>query len=144
MKNLPDEPVKVVDSPKDLIDVVELTDVVFYQVSGLRLAAGADPEDRKLEIEVAIRLGTHVLEVRCRASIRGGGGEYLCDASAEFTLRCALEIPDPVLIEFVERVGVMAVYPYLREAITESAAKLRLDVPVLSLLRPGDVRITSS
>ncbi len=62
--------------------------------------------------------------------------------SAVFTLREPIEASDAIITEFVERVGVMSVYPYLRESITQSGAKLGLDRPVLKLLRPGDIHIT--
>jgi hypothetical protein len=39
-----------------------------------------------------------------------------------------------VLEEFVDRVGVMALYPFVRESIFSTATRLRVKAPVLGLL----------
>lgn len=130
---------RTVNDARDLLALTELTDIVFYEISARR---NPDVEGTPVSIEIALRREELLLEVRCRATVLGGEGEYLADASAVFNLQEPVEAPEEVIAEFVERVGVMSVYPYLREAITQSAAKLGLDRPILRLLRPGDVHIT--
>ncbi|MEE2061737.1 hypothetical protein [Rhodococcus artemisiae] len=130
---------RTVTDARELLDLAELTDIVFYETYARRTSDG---EDNPLAIQIALRREELVLEIRCRATVAGAGGEYLTDASAVFTLHEPIEAPDTVVAEFVERVGVMSVYPYLRESITQSAAKLGLDRPILKLLRPGDVHVT--
>lgn len=130
---------RTVTDARELLELAELTDIVFYETSARR---NPDVEETALSIEIALRKEEEVLEVRCRAIAAGGGGEYVADASAVFALQEPVDVPDAVMTEFVERVGVMSVYPYLRESITQSGAKLGLDRPVLKLLRPGDVHVT--
>ncbi|MBB1010706.1 hypothetical protein BXY47_0059 [Dietzia kunjamensis] len=131
-------PRRIVDA-RSLLDLAELTDVIFYEVRARRAPQATDSE---VAIQIALRRDELVLEVRCRATVTGAGGEYFTDASAVFTLREQISATEDVITDFVERVGVMAVYPYLRESISQSAAKLGLERPILKLLRPGEVRVT--
>ncbi|MGU3586395.1 hypothetical protein ACLBYD_24900 [Rhodococcus sp. C26F] len=132
---------RAITDARELLELTELTDIVFYEIGARR---NPDVEDTPVSIDIALRREELLLEIRCRATVLGGGGEYLVDASAVFTLQEPVQASETAVAEFVERVGVMSVYPYLREAITQSAAKLGLDRPVLRLLRPGDVHVTSS
>ena len=68
--------------------------------------------------------------------------EAAAGAAAEEAV--SVDISDAALSEFVERVGVMTVYPYLRESIDQSAAKLGAARPTMKLLRPGDITVSVS
>jgi hypothetical protein len=81
-------------------------------------------------------------EVRIKANVGGNGGRYVADAGAVFTLATTGKIEDGIVREFAEKVGVMAVYPYIRAAVSQTAASLGLDRPVLPLLRAGAVTLT--
>ncbi|MFC8046237.1 hypothetical protein [Nocardia sp. NPDC057353] len=122
-----------------ILAFAELTDIVFYECSGRR---NRDAGEVPLSIQIALGRDELGLEVRCRATIAGAGGEYIADASAVFTFREPVEATAEAVTDFAARVGVMAVYPYLRESITQSSAKLGLERPVLRLLRPGEVSLT--
>ena len=132
---------RTVSDARDLLDLAELTDIVFYEVGARRATDSADSEPT---IQIALRREETSIEVRCRAHVVGSGGAYTTDASAVFSLSEQIAVSDDALTEFVERVGVMTVYPYLRESITQSAAKLGLERPILKLLRPGDVHVTAN
>ncbi len=41
--------------------------------------------------------------------------------------------------EFIEQIGLMVLWPYVRSAVASSAAQLSLPAPPLTLLRPKDV-----
>lgn len=41
--------------------------------------------------------------------------------------------------EFLERVAMMAVYPFQREALATYATRLRVPVPTLGLVRQGEI-----
>ncbi|MFE6923817.1 hypothetical protein ACFVAV_22520 [Nocardia sp. NPDC057663] len=129
-----------VDTVDGLVDIAELVDIVFFEVAGKRTTSSSQTEaNGSTDIDISVRTTSTGIDVRCLCRVIGGGGEYVCDAAARYDFGRSITISDSVLPEFVQRVGVMAVYPYLREAITASAAKLRLTPPLLRLLRPGDV-----
>lgn len=126
------------DSARELLERTELADIVFYETGGRR---NPDAEESRMNIQVAVRREELLLEVRCRATVSGAGGEYVADAAARFEFHEPVAASADAVTDFVERVGVLCVYPYLREAITQLAAKLGLERPVLRLLRPGDVHL---
>ncbi|MGQ4596730.1 hypothetical protein [Nocardia sp. R6R-6] len=132
-----------VNTVDELVAIAELVDIIFFEVSGKRTSA--DPLEESAaatDIEIAVRSRIDGVDVRCLCRVTGGGGEYVCDAAAQYEFGQPATVAEEVLTAFVQRVGIMTVYPYLRESITASATKLRLDPPLLRLLRPGDVHAT--
>jgi hypothetical protein len=126
------------ESVKELLDQSELADVVMYETCGRRVD---NDNDQEFTMQVLTRLGDGDFEIRCKASVSGQGGEYIADAGAIFTFRTEAKIEEGTAREFAERVGVMAVYPYLRAAISQSAGTLGLDRPILPLLRAGAIKL---
>ncbi|MGO4453704.1 hypothetical protein [Arthrobacter sp. RAF14] len=68
-----------------------------------------------------------------------------CAIESVFTAIWAASEPATVsgiaMGEFLERVAIMAIYPYQREALATYAARLRVPVPTLGLIRQGDVNL---
>ena len=124
---------------KDLLALTELDGIRYYEVSATRREERRDPG---VEIDISLRRDEYEIEVRCAARVTGEDADFCTDASAVFSLSDPVEITGAALSEFVERVGVMTVYPYLRESIHQSAAKLGVRQPVMQLLRPGDIRVS--
>lgn len=129
----------------ELLELVSLDDVVFFEVSG-RGRDGIDdetlaPKEPTAEIDVLRRVGPKNIEVRCRAEIETPDARYAVDAAARYSIREAVALSPELVEEFADRVGVMTVYPYLRESVHGLAAKLRRGPVTLGLLRPGDIRL---
>lgn len=135
----PSNELRTVIDVRELLHMAELTDIVYFEVCARR--AEDDQPEPGFSMNVKTRVEGNTLEVRCRAIAGGDGGEYLTDASAVFTLAEPIDVPAETAREFAEKVGVMAVYPYIRESMTQSGAKLGLNRPVLPLLRAGDVKL---
>ena len=142
------EAARLVANVEEVVDATELRDVVFYRVLAERVE-DLDPQQpaENEQAAPAIRVlerhdATHV-EVRCSLTFVGDGGRYEVDAAARYELAEPLEIPPSIMREFVSRVGLMAVYPYLRESLHLSASKLRLEAPVMGLLKAGAIELTA-
>jgi hypothetical protein len=135
-----EESLPEVNDVEELISLVTVRDVVFHEVQARRSPDHEDADD--LSMEITVREGQQELGVRCRAKVAGAGGLYTADAEAVFTLARPARIKPATLREFIEQVGVMVVYPYLRSAITDGAAKLSLRRPILKILRPGDIQLS--
>ena len=129
----------VITDAKELLALTELDSIRFYEVSGARRD---DARDSGVDIEIGLRRDEREIEIRCAAHVTAEDADYRSDASAVFTLNEQVDISDAALSEFVERVGVMTVYPYLRESIDQSAAKLGAARPTMKLLRPGDITVS--
>lgn len=143
----------VIAAARDAVTLAELADVVFYQVSAQRKEV-ADEAVAQLESEseetadfpmqILVRHDETHLEVRVRGVSDRVDATYVLDVGARFTFAQPVEFEPPALQEFVERVGVMAVYPYIREGLHDLAAKLRLPAPLLKLIRGGQVQLQPS
>jgi hypothetical protein len=131
----------LIGSAKDLLDLAELSDIVYYAVSATRRDE-AGPEGTSHEFAIFVLHDGARIEVRCRAVVDTSDAQYVVDASSRFELKHPVEITDDAKQEFVEKVGLMAVYPYIRETVAASAAKLRLAQPLVGLLQAGNVSIT--
>lgn len=129
-----------VQSIQELLDGLELTEVRTYLLHGERANSVADEEAR---IAVAVKHEGVLLEVRCKMTASTGDSELSVDRSAVFTLGHPQSIPASVLGEFVEKVGVMTIYPYLRESLFSLASSLGIAPPVMGLLRAGTVKLTA-
>ncbi|UXA12396.1 hypothetical protein KXD97_00285 [Mycobacterium sp. SMC-8] len=124
------------DSAKDVADLAELKDVVHWEVAAKRVAADDQSNDQQ-NLEALIREESDEIGVRCRSTVSGKGGLYIADVEAVFGFPEEIELTDDALQEFVERVGLMVVYPFLRAAIFDGASRLALKRPLLRLMKPG-------
>ena len=147
----PESPPQQVGDVAELASLVELRDIVYFKVHADRIEEGeagleGDPDTGARRPQVAIsvheRHDETRMQVRCVLEAETADGRYVVDAAARYETESAVTFDEDVAREFVARVGVMAVYPYIREALHSAAAKLRLEPPVLGLLRPGGVSLT--
>ncbi|MCX2965611.1 hypothetical protein [Gordonia aquimaris] len=129
--------IRQIDDPHDLLELVELTDVRFYESAAKRRLDGSERGDDTFR--VAVRHDDQELEIRCRTRIESDAATFIADAGAVYQLTEPVEISPQALETFVGRVGVMAVYPFLREAVSQGAARLTVARPLLPMLVGGNV-----
>lgn len=134
-------PTRTIDSTIALLEAVELTRITHYEVSGRRHAPDATVDEGVKPPQVMVRKSELEIETRMRMVVETDVAAFTADISATYTLSEPANVPDEVVTDFLERVGLMAVYPYAREAIHTSASRLAVDAPILGLLRTGSVRI---
>jgi hypothetical protein len=63
------------------------------------------------------------------------------DIGVAYTFSEPLAVPQEIVAEFVEKVAVMAVFPFLRESVFTTATRLGVAPPVIGLLRAGDFHV---
>lgn len=80
-------------------------------------------------------------ETRAKMIVQTEDADLVAQAGAIFTFTEPLDVAEAVAAEFVEKVGVMAVFPFLREQIYTTASRLGVAPPVIGLLRAGSFRI---
>lgn len=135
-----------VTSAVELLSITELVGVKTYELRSL-LVGGRDgereatgPEEgaaSDLGPEVMVRYEGKMIEARLRLEHRTEEAILTADIAVIYEMREARKITNAALGEFLEKVGVMAVFPFIREAIVTSAARLGVAVPVLGMLRAG-------
>ncbi|MEV7777414.1 hypothetical protein [Kitasatospora sp. NPDC088351] len=125
----------------EIADATELEEVTFLEVSGRRLFDQQEPRDEadnRTTFLVWLRQGDDgtTLEVRCRLELGSAQADFAVDAVAAFSVSEPFELPADLQQQFVDKVGVTVLYPYLRESLHSTAAKLGVDTPMLSLRNP--------
>lgn len=126
----------------ELVEVAELSGVRFEELSSRRPEKDRErPEDTPVGMEVRHHQGPESLVVRFRMTVTHPQADYVAEVGTYFTLSEPVEFSTDIVVEFIERVAVMAAYPFLREAIATMAARLEVDVPMLGLLKAGQFQL---
>ena len=133
--------VRRIDDVVELVDLADLVDVSLLRVSGERHEGDEDPEPGQ-SMHILQHADEAHIEVRCVMEVVTAEGRFIADVASRYDYLEPLAVDDAVIEEFTARVGVMATYPFVREAIHQTAARLRLPAPLLGLLRPGQVELT--
>lgn len=133
----------VIESAQQLLGLAELEDVVYYGMSAVRRDEEA-PGKASDSYALFVFHDELRLEVRCQATVDTDDAQFMVDAASRFLLSEPVSITEDARQEFVQKVGMLAVWPYIRETISANAAKLRLAPMQVRLLRAEDVHITST
>ncbi|MBM7278288.1 hypothetical protein JTZ10_10990 [Gordonia rubripertincta] len=131
---------QVYTSCDELLQNSELVDIRFYELKSNRRDAA---QKSTWGLNVLTQADDLEFLVRCKAEVDSDDAEFVVDAAAVFALSEAKGIPEPLMREFSERVGVMALFPYLRSAVFNLAAQLGVERPVLPLLRHGELQLSA-
>ncbi len=119
---------------QDLVEAVqafELVEVVAYEHSGKRVPIASDEAGGTApgsELEVMVRHAVGGIETRFRMTATAPGMELASDVGVVSKAEdCVLA--EHLLPDFLEEIGIMAAYPYLREGTSTSAVRLGLPAP---------------
>lgn len=132
-----------VDTARQLLTLTELIDVEYLEVSA-RKRDGSDNTPElidEVDVSVQVSLGAQLIEVRCLAQAESTVATFCVDVVGKFATYEPVEIADDALSSFIGSIALPSIYPFLRESIFQAAAKLRVDPPLLSLLRTADVKV---
>lgn len=142
MSDEPASPVFTVRNARELLPISEITSVETHEVRGQRLEPDPNRESSH-DLQVMARLrGEHELETRVRMTQITRDARLYADIGVVFTITGEVEIEQEAMREFIERVGVMAVFPFLRESVYTSASRIGVEAPVVGLLRAGEFRLS--
>lgn len=138
----PAEPQPVtIESLSELVRLAELREIVTY-----RLVAERETNDipsiaeAEQEIQVQVRGEPELLETRFALRITAPNVKYLVDLGTIYRFEAPVaQMRSELVAEFLTQVGVMAAFPYLREGVSGLAARMGAEIPVLGLLRRGEV-----
>ncbi|MFF8702506.1 hypothetical protein ACF067_25950 [Streptomyces albidoflavus] len=139
--------VREISSLEELQKLAELLDIVYYEVSGRRFDGFDQPDDEddtqdcrdRADIQLMQRMEGTRLSVRTRATVVTSEGRMVADVVAVFRTPEPLSIPAPIAKHFAEVIATPVTRPYLREAIHQSAVRLGIAAPLLSVLDLEDV-----
>lgn len=135
-------PVRKVSSLEELQQLAELLDIVYYEVSGRRSDGFDQPSDDseegvgddRADIQLMQRMEGNRLAVRTRAMVVTSEGRMIADVAAVFRTPEPVSIPAAIAKRFATVIATPVTRPYVREAIHQSAVKLGISAPLLSVL----------
>ncbi|NTW41604.1 MAG: hypothetical protein HGA44_17285 [Cellulomonadaceae bacterium] len=132
------QPAITPQSAAEILPYVELTEVRTYSLVGRR-----DDSDRSEDItpDIGIRVTQEEIETRMRIAVNTGEAYLEADMSVVHLVQRPVNLWAHVVTEFIERVSVMAVYPFVREAVFTTASRLGVDAPVLGMVRGGQLGV---
>lgn len=129
-----------VKSFDDLLKLIEMIDVLPYEVSAKRKdTPGEKPTTGRFESEA--ELGVQFLRqadrliVRLRMPIDTHEANILADVGVIYSLESHVAVDTDIMTEFVAKVGVLAAFPFVREAIFGMATRLRITPPLLGIIQ---------
>lgn len=123
------------------LELLELTELTAIRTYSLHVEREERDEPLDARVAIAVQSTSSHLEVRCKMTLATEEASFIVDRSAVFTHTTPVDADEAVTREFIERVGVMAVYPYLREAVFTLASQTGVTPPVLSLIRGGSIGV---
>lgn len=129
-----------ISSAAELVPISEVARIETYEVRGQRLDPDPDREPSN-SLHVMGRIAGRELETRVRMEQITSAARLYADIGVIFEVKGDVEIEQDAFREFTERVGVMAVFPFLRESVFTSASRLGVEAPVVGLLRAGQFRL---
>ncbi|AQY01623.1 hypothetical protein [Microbacterium foliorum] len=134
--------VAAVETIEDLVSLISLKEIRFYEV-GSRAKAPGDGlgEPPEVSLGYSERTENDELEDRFRFVFETEVADYLVELSAIYGLKEPRTVRQEVRVDFAERIGFMAVFPFVREALINGAARLGKRGPLLDFMRPGDLKI---
>ena len=114
----------------------------MYEVHGV--VTGPPPTSEwapDIDLEYSQQLLPNELHARFKLTFKEPDAMYVADMAAVYSFAEELEIAEEVVIDFAERVAFMTTFPFLRESVATTAARMQRNVPTLGIMRPGDFKI---
>lgn len=128
----------------DLVKGIELVGIKYRGIGGDIRVPDTALTETEVQIDVQEQHDEEHLEVRFLAKIETQEAEYRCQVSTHYVGLDFTVYSQAVITDFIERVAVMAAFPYIREAVASTAARLELDVPMLGILRLGEFHVAQA
>lgn len=144
-----------VPTVEELVELIELTGLRCFEVSGRRHETEPDgsgeesADEPTAEAETAGEVSIQVMEThgpdfitaRLRMTVEAKDADFVADFGLRYTSAEPIEPTQEAIKALLERVSVMSAWPFLREAVATTAARMELPVPVLGMVRQGQFRL---
>lgn len=125
----------VLDDIQKFVELVELRDVKVMGFSGTLEADPEEDAETEFELSFAPAFKSAGLRTRFKIEFSNGKATFMADMVARWDFPHPVTFKADTVIEFAERVAFMTVYPYLRESIASTAARMNQPVPTLGLVK---------
>jgi hypothetical protein len=130
-----------------LVDILELSDIVFYALTAERDDVIEElPSDPNVNQEFGLRVRHDGREygARIRAELSLSVGRVVVDVAAEYAALEPFDLDQDVAIEFANDVAIMALLPYVREAVSTLTSRVFGQALTMPIVRRGQIQFTLS
>lgn len=132
---------------KDLISRSELIDVEFHQCAARRVQwddeEAPEPGNVDLALTVQHRAGDDAFGTRVIVGARSEHGRVDVVVAANYELESGTAPGKHLRALFSQEVGIMTLYPYVREAVSTMSAKVFGEALTLPVLPRGGITVDS-
>lgn len=127
-----------------LIEDSRLMAIDYHEVSAKRLSPESvqQGDEGNFEIEVQTRFDEGSFGVRLNGTLTFSGGEAVASVAGEYELLNDAKPSMRTVQIFANEVGVMTVYPYLRESIGNTTAKVFGEPVLLPIVDRGQISVS--
>lgn len=136
----------------DLLDDAVLNELIFFELTARQPVATPEVGSDSTEIDVspAYELSFSTSEqkkafrVRLRTTLELGDGEVIVDGAIEYVLKESetSDYSQDVLLEFAQDVGLMALLPFVRQAIADLTQRVFGTALLMPVVRRGQFQFT--
>lgn len=137
---------------EELEALLELRRVFFLESSSRRWDSGigdkeTPPANIINDLQVMQTVDEKNISVRGRMTVKTPQAILIADAVAVFSIEGdgdnneGEDFSDDLMRQFVERIAVPILYPFIRESIYDGARKIGVKPPALNILRSGNVSL---
>lgn len=131
-----------ISSAQELVSQADLIGIRFHQLSGtLNQEPANEGDEPSYDLIVARRQSENHFGILLTVNFEAPDACYVVAVDCAYRLRSDRRITDAAMAEFIERVAVMAAFPFVREALHDLSRRLGAGPVVLGLLRPGDIKL---
>ncbi|WP_454151645.1 hypothetical protein [Microbacterium lacticum] len=137
---------RTIRSAQELLDAgIELIGIQFFE-----LCAKVDEDSESTELPESIeptfslrlRHEGNEFGIRLASRVYVGLGEVTVDVSANYATPEPVTMDEAVRLEFANRVGIMALIPYLRQAVADLTQRVFGQPILVPITRAGDLEFT--
>jgi preprotein translocase subunit SecB len=125
-----------------VIAASELRSIEYYEMSARRYDAPkelVEAEDGQLRIAIQQRSDSDSFGIRLNATLTMALGEANVSVAGEYALTQEIELTTRAVQLFANEVGVMTVFPYLREAVASMTGRVFKEPLHLQTISRGDI-----
>lgn len=153
MKSTSGEPVpkdfRVIKDIQDLIDSVEMSDIQFYEVSARKNEAVDESDDKEIDPTFLLQIGHPVdgIGIRLAIEVSVSRGTIRVDVGVIYATKKKddhISVPEDIGLDFANRVGVLALIPFIRECVSNTSLRVFGKPVNLPLFRAGQLMFQSS
>lgn len=136
------------DEVRSVVETAELENIAYLQVASTRNESDEQPSGPDSaqvdEFEFALKLTQSddhdQLIVRLKTNVDSPLHETTVEVGAIYTLDPPSEIPEEVRLEFANLVGIMALLPFVREAVADVTRRVVGHPVIMPMIKAGELR----